>query len=571
MDNLKISTRLIILIGVLSVILIAVGALGIRGNSESNAALKTVYEDRTVSIGQIADIQTDVLENLVAISASIITPTPEVIQSRLAAIELNMVDTAKVWEAYMATTLTTAEGKVAKKFAEDRSVYIQQALRPAMAALRAGDIPEATRLEVNKVRLLYAPVRASGEALMTIQLDEANREYMAAVKRYESVRLIGIASISAGLLFAVIFGIALVRGITRSLAMAIAASNAVAQGDLTHSIAVGGKNEVGLLIASLSSMKDNLVDIVSQVRNGTEAIATASSQIAAGNLDLSSRTEEQASSLEETASSMEELTSTVKQNADNARQANQLAVLASDVAVRGGKVVSQVVDTMESINASAKKIGDIIGVIDGIAFQTNILALNAAVEAARAGEQGRGFAVVASEVRNLAQRSAAAAKEIKTLIGDSVDKVDAGSKLVNQAGATMDEIVSSVRRVTDIMGEISTASAEQEAGIEQINSAIAEMDTVTQQNAALVEEAAAAAASLHEQAGELSQTVSVFKLDEASRSTVRVRAPAQSAALPQVMRAPKSVRSGGQLALDRPLSKRVANGRAEAEAEWEQF
>jgi methyl-accepting chemotaxis protein len=259
-------------------------------------------------------------------------------------------------------------------------------------------------------------------------------------------------------------------------------------------------------------MNDSLINIVRQVRNCTDAISVGASEITAGNIDLSSRTEQQAGSLEETASSMEELTGTVRQNADNARQANQLANTASDTATRGGTVVNQVVDTMGSINASAKKIVDIIGVIDGIAFQTNILALNAAVEAARAGEQGRGFAVVASEVRNLAQRSAAAAKEIKTLIGDSVEQVGIGAKLVDQAGATMMEVVDSVKRVTDVVSEISAASQEQTEGIDQINIAIAQMDQVTQQNTALVEEAASAAESLQQQANVLVEAVSIFKL-----------------------------------------------------------
>jgi methyl-accepting chemotaxis protein len=261
-------------------------------------------------------------------------------------------------------------------------------------------------------------------------------------------------------------------------------------------------------------MNHSLSHIVSNVRSGTDSIATAASQIAAGNMDLSSRTEEQASSLEQTAASMEELTSTVKQNADSARQANQLAMSASEVARKGGDVVSQVVDTMISINDSSKRIVDIISVIDSIAFQTNILALNAAVEAARAGEQGRGFAVVATEVRNLAQRSAAAAREIKNLIGDSVDKVAIGSKLVNEAGSTMAEVVASVRRVTDIMSAITAASQEQSTGIEQVNQAIAQMDQVTQQNAALVEEAAAAAESLQNQAEALSQVVGSFQINE---------------------------------------------------------
>jgi methyl-accepting chemotaxis protein len=316
-------------------------------------------------------------------------------------------------------------------------------------------------------------------------------------------------------------------------------------------------------------MNDSLVRTVGDVRSGAETVATASGQIASGAQDLSSRTEEQASSLEETASSMEELTSTVKQNADNARQANGLAVSASEVAIKGGTVVEQVVDTMGSINESARKIVDIIGVIDGIAFQTNILALNAAVEAARAGEQGRGFAVVASEVRNLAHRSAAAAKEIKTLIDDSVEKVETGSKLVGQAGATMDDIVTSIQRVTDIMGEITSASQEQSAGIEQVNRAIAQMDQVTQQNAALVEEAAAAAQSLQEQAGSLVHVVSVFKLNSAhAGAAVPARKAIDVKVKPLVRTAPAPKR-----AAQRPARMTmVANGNASTDAEnWEEF
>jgi methyl-accepting chemotaxis protein len=321
----------------------------------------------------------------------------------------------------------------------------------------------------------------------------------------------------------------LTRSITRPLADAVSLARQVASGDLTADIQAKSRDEVGDLVLALKTMNDSLLKTVTEVRAGTETIVTASQEIASGNLDLSSRTEQQASSLEETASSMEELTGTVRQNADNARQANVLAKNASQIAAHGGEVVSQVVSTMASINASSKKIGDIIAVIDGIAFQTNILALNAAVEAARAGEQGRGFAVVASEVRNLAQRSAAAAKEIRGLISDSVAKVDAGGRLVDEAGTTMQEIVQGIGRVTDIMADIASASAEQTTGIEQVNEAITQMDGVTQQNAALVEEAAAAASSLQEQARSLAQLVSVFNIGHRGPGVARPAArPAAS-------------------------------------------
>jgi methyl-accepting chemotaxis protein-2 (aspartate sensor receptor) len=314
--------------------------------------------------------------------------------------------------------------------------------------------------------------------------------------------------------FSVLLYMSVRRYISRPLAEVENAASQIAAGDLTVQLTVRGNDEIARLTQAMNGISHNLSSVVGKVRSGAEHIASASSQIASGNQDLCSRTEQQAGDLEQTASSMEELTSTVRQNADNARQANQLAQSASDVAARGGAVVAQVVETMGSINTSSQKIVDIIGVIDGIAFQTNILALNAAVEAARAGEQGRGFAVVAGEVRTLAQRSAAAAREIKGLISNSVGQVETGSRLVEQAGTTMEEVVNSVRRVTDIMAEIRSASEEQTAGIEQVNTAITHMDHVTQQNAALVEEAAAAASAMQDEASSLAQMVRQFRLEE---------------------------------------------------------
>jgi methyl-accepting chemotaxis protein len=409
--------------------------------------------------------------------------------------------------------------KLMEELVETRKIYVTSR-DGLMKAKAAGDAAEATRL----LEQVYLPSSKVYEGMLQRILDHQRKDIDAAAEKIEQVAVSSRNQLALLAVLVIAFGISfawwLTTGITRPINEAVALAQCVAEGDLVdHSHRGPGdfsQDEPGKLLHALNRMSSSLVRIVSDVRSGTDTIATASSQIASGNLDLSSRTEEQASSLEETASSMEELTSTVKQNAENARQANQLAASAAEVAQRGGAVVSDVVQTMASIDESSKKIVDIIGVIDGIAFQTNILALNAAVEAARAGEQGRGFAVVASEVRSLAQRSASAAKEIKQLIDDSVGKVEAGTRLVGQAGSTMDEVVASIRRVTAIVGEISNASVEQTHGIEQINLAIAQMDHVTQQNAALVEQAAAAAGSMQEQAGKLAEAVSIFKLDEAA-------------------------------------------------------
>ena len=463
--------------------------------------------------------------------------------------------------------LASAEDKaVLDKLVNVRKAYVS-ARDGAMKAKATGNAEEADRLFEKE----YLPASTAYESLLQQMLDNQRKAIDQAAAQIDAV-----AAQSRNLLLllaalVVAFGVAfawwLTAGITGPINEAVALAQRVADGDLTgHDGARGedeAQDETGKLLQALRNMTRSLVGIVADVRRGTDMIATASSQIAAGNLDLSSRTEQQASSLEETASSMEQLTGTVKQNADNAQQANQLAASASDVALRGGAVVADVVQTMSSIDASSKKIVDIIGVIDGIAFQTNILALNAAVEAARAGEQGRGFAVVASEVRNLAQRSAGAAKEIKALIDDSVGKVAAGTRLVGQAGGTMDEVVASIRRVTDIMAEISSASSEQTSGIMQINDAIVQMDNVTQQNAALVEQAASAAAAMQDQAAHLAQAVSIFKIDGVAAAPVAPRARPAPAPAPAV---PKARAPAPKLATPRPPARQAASAE-----EWEEF
>ena len=563
--NLTIKARLAFVIGFLSLLLAGIGMIGMVGINKANENMNEIYEKHAVAISQVSDIRAMMLKNQFAIAVALVTPTPEVIARKTAEVEKNIAEITRIWEIYTKMDWEPEERKLSDKFAQSRMKFVAEGLRPAVAALRANNLKEVKQIIVEKIGPLFQIAGEDIALLDNVQLDGARKEYDTARNRYETIRNISIASITIGVGLAIWIGFLLIRAIVRPLNEAVATANAVAAGDLTSKIDVIAKDEIGRLMQALKDMNDNLVKLVGNVRASADSITASVGEIASGNVDLSRRTEEQALSLEESASSMEELTATVEQNAENARQANQLAQGASEIALKGGRVVNGVVATMNSISESSRKIVDIISVIDGIAFQTNILALNAAVEAARAGEQGRGFAVVAAEVRNLAQRSAAAAREIKTLIGDSVEKVEDGARQVDEAGKTMAEIVTAVKHVTNIMAEISTASSEQSAGIEQISQAITQLDEVTQQNAALVEEAAAAAESMEDEAQNLSAAASVFKLDNPGTQPQHRRVAASRPAGKPVAKyalAPQA---------RKPAGKSRALPAKEEDEEWKEF
>jgi methyl-accepting chemotaxis protein-1 (serine sensor receptor) len=515
MKQMNVSTRLAILVGSMAVLVYSIGELGLFGITDSNERLQSVYEDRAVPAAELGEIRAGLLETRLAMNAYVVTPTAELAAQGVARLEASLASIDQQWKAYEAKPHDAQEVPLVRAFATENAKLLKEGLEPALVALRAADPAKVQQLLVEKIRPQFLPAQQALKQLVSFHLDAAKRQFEEATARYRMIQKIAITAVVSGLLFSVLFGFALIRSLGRQLGgepwQAAAVAQRVAAGDLHAAIQLRAGDRTSLM-AHLKAMQQGLTEVVTRVRTNSDCVATASSQIASGNGDLSVRTEQQASALQETAASMQELTAAVTRNADSALQANQLARAASGLAAKGGVVVGQVVTTMKGINDSSKKISDIIGLIDGIAFQTNILALNAAVEAARAGEQGRGFAVVASEVRSLAQRSGQMAREIKSLISASVERVDEGTALVDQAGSTMTDVVNAIQRVTDIVTEISAASDEQRAGVGQVEQALSRMDQGTQQNAALVEECSAAAESLKQQATALVEAVAVFSV-----------------------------------------------------------
>ena len=564
---MKVGTRLALGFVLLLLMLALIIALNSVNMARMNDSVSSIVNVNNPEIALAAEMTESVYARAVAVRNLGLMNDPAQMRPEMQLITKENEDFAKA-----SAELERMFNEIAETKPEEKAMLANIKTLAAAAAApmkKAAELGFANQQAETTKMLLEEVVPTQSKLIAALQefnaYEQALNEQSAAdtAQSYQNANrlnlALGVLAALIGVAAAALITVSLVRKLGGEPDYAAQVAQRIADGDLATPVIVPAGDTTSMM-ASMRSMQERLATIVSEVRSGTETIAAASAQVAAGSQDLSARTEQQASSLEETASSMEELTSTVKQNADNARQANGLAANASEVASKGGAVIGQVVDTMSEINASATKIVDIISVIDSIAFQTNILALNAAVEAARAGEQGRGFAVVASEVRILAQRSASAAKDIKSLIGDSVSKVDAGSRLVNEAGLTMSSIVDSVKRVTDIMQEISSASQEQTSGIEQINQAITQMDQVTQQNAALVEEAAAASESMQGQAAKLANIVSVFKVNPVngpgSSASASASAPAPAHARERVTAAPKAKQPNRQISA--PVKPAVA-------------
>jgi len=521
--TMKIGTRLTATFAAVLVLLLVICVMVSAQMSRMNADTQSIVNAHGTQIALVNQIKEGTYRVALLTYRALDDRTPERQQADLDEIQ---AQTTKNTASYadLKNRLDTEDGRAAFDHLIQARTSYAAALQPVNAQLAAHD-SNGARATLLSVRALQTATLAALDNFSNVQQRQMDAAVQESANAYATARAVLWGLGVVALIVAAVLCVLVTRSIVRPLQRVVEGAEALARGDLSVKLDVLRRDEVGAVADSLNRAITQLATIVGGVKHASESISSATQQLAAGNTDLSQRTEEQAASLEETASSMEELTTTVRQNADNAQQATTLATTASGIAQRGGEVVGRMVETMHGIAGSSAKVGEIISVIEGIAFQTNILALNAAVEAARAGEQGRGFAVVASEVRTLAQRSASAAKEVKTLIGESVDRVQAGSKLVEEAGSTINEVVASVKRVTDIMGEISSASQEQRTGIEQVNQAVTQMDQVTQQNAALVEEASAAALSMAEQAQALREAVAVFKIDDTAGHSNSAHAP----------------------------------------------
>ena len=542
LHNWSIRTTLTAIGAVLVALTVVVGVLGLTALSGASHSLDTISRGDLKTIHALDDTGSYLLRSRIALDRfRALTEANNADEAKKVLIRAQelLAGAKKSWSAFQETPKDGVDQAIIDDVTARFNTLLHDGVEPEFAAAQAGDIAGYHAIADTKISPMFVAYDQAANVVLKRRQEhaEALQDSSDAQISLMSGLIIGVTVLALVLVVLIRFAL---RGlIVQPISDAIGHFERIAEGDLAHRVRPLGSNEIGRLFAGIDKMQEAMISMVKAIHTGTESIDVGAREISIGNTDLSQRTEEQASSLQQTASSMEQLTGTVRQNTENARQASQLAVNASDIAMRGGQVVSEVVTTMQDIATSSNKVVDIIGVIEGIAFQTNILALNAAVEAARAGEQGRGFAVVAGEVRSLAQRSAAAAKEIKALIGDSADKVASGSELVGRAGSTMDEIVQAVRRVTDIMGEISAASEEQSTGIEGVNRALTQMDDVTQQNAALVEEAAAAAASLEEQTRQLKSVVGKWRVDGA---VVSGAAKAQRSAPPAL---PASKPAGG--------------------------
>jgi methyl-accepting chemotaxis protein len=571
-STVSVKARLFGTLSLLAVAMLGVGMLGLSKLHGANDHMDAIYNNNFKSSEWVSKIASLRRDNIRALDIALMTGDPQLLQEFKTTQQRNTQLIEELWSKYKATDGDAEERALAEQFERQTEDY-RAARDQVVAKLEAGAIDEARQLRISELRPKLLPMIATSDELVEMQDTMANATNQASVASYKSAVIEIWVAMVAALGIAVVFGLMLVRSMMSSLNTAVNTAERIANGKLGNRIEISTQDEFGRLLRAMQDMDNKLGDIVGAVRSGADSVGSAAREISSGNDDLSQRTQEQASALEETASSMEEMTATVKQNADNARQASQLAVGARDQADRGGNVVNRAVRAMSEISDSSKRIADIIDVIDEIAFQTNLLALNAAVEAARAGEQGRGFAVVATEVRNLAQRSATAAKEIKDLIHDSVEKVKAGTELVDESGKSLTEIVASVKRVADIVAEISAASEEQASGIDQVNTAVTQMDTTTQQNAALVEEAAAASKAMEQQAQVLVEKVSFFSVTGGVTHVAVPVAPRTTNAAPRANVRPMPARKVGHATkpANRPAAAAPMAKASGDDSSWQEF